>query len=352
MRTAAGFVPFLASRLALLVVLALAASSARAADFQIVDVASIEPLAIETLKPNTIAFADHPSEQLVDVSTGFMRFEDWARAEPGQKQFLALYPGYSEPNGDVIIDGVKKRYRQKLHMYVAAARFLLARPSTSLDLARFSTLKFLEQIDPSIKHRLITPADLTRPKEPKIIFNQDPQRRWCEGRPTTICVRSDYKLEGRLPAGIALANKIRERAKKIADTLEFDSELTLLSPAQGDAAGLAKLTALATPPAGAIEQSIFYVNQVMEFGKLVAVFQQHPADASKTVATVYIALAIESSILGKRSEFSKVPVLRNLVPAQVLSGKSSFNTGSSLSAGLPVYARNQVKAIAALLDRK
>ena len=90
----------------------------------------------------------------------------------------------------------------------------------------------------------------------------------------------------------------------------------------------------------------------MEFGKLVAVFQQHPADANKTVATVYIALAIESSILGKRSEFTKVPVLRNLVPAQVLSGKSSFNTGNSLSAGLPVYARNQVKAIAALLDRK
>ena len=41
-----------------------------------------------------------------------------------------------------------------------------------------------------------------------------------------------------------------------------------------------------------------------------------------------------------------MPVLRNLVPAQVLAGKSSFNTGNSISAGLPVYARNQVKAIA------
>jgi hypothetical protein len=48
----------------------------------------------------------------------------------------------------------------------------------------------------------------------------------------------------------------------------------------------------------------------------------------------------------------KVPVLRNLVPAQVLAGKSSFNTGNSISAGLPVYARNQVKAIAAILERK
>jgi hypothetical protein len=37
---------------------------------------------------------------------------------------------------------------------------------------------------------------------------------------------------------------------------------------------------------------------------------------------------------------------------QVLAGKSSFNSGSSISAGLPVYARNQVKAIAAVLERK
>jgi len=36
----------------------------------------------------------------------------------------------------------------------------------------------------------------------------------------------------------------------------------------------------------------------------------------------------------------------------VLAGKSSFNTGNSISAGLPAYARNQVKAMAAVLDRK
>jgi hypothetical protein len=57
-------------------------------------------------------------------------------------------------------------------------------------------------------------------------------------------------------------------------------------------------------------------------------------------------------VLAKKKEFMKVPVLRNLVPAQVLAGKSSFNSGNSISAGLPVYARNQVKAIAAILDRK
>ena len=55
-------------------------------------------------------------------------------------------------------------------------------------------------------------------------------------------------------------------------------------------------------------------------------------------------------MLEKQKEYAKVPVLRNLVPAQVLAGKSSFNSGKSLSAGLPVYARNQIRAIAAILE--
>jgi hypothetical protein len=236
---------------------------------------------------------------------------------------------------------------------VAEARFVLTRPTTSLDLAGFATLPFVEQIDPAIKHRGLTAADVVaRPKEPKTIHNQNPQRPWCEARANAICIHSTYKLEGRLPTGIALANKIRESAKKISDTLEFDSELAALAPAQVTETGLTQLTGLDTPAAGAIEQSIFYVNEVMQFGRLVALFQQHPTDADKTIATVFIALAIESNILGKRKEFGQVPVLRNMVPAQVLAGKSSFNTGNSLSAGLPVYARNQVKAIAALLERK
>src|SRR3954454_5905125 len=167
--------------LALLIGLAVVSSGAYAQEFRIEDVAAAGALPVAQLKPKTIAFADQPSEELVDASTGFMRFEDWARAQPAQKQFLSLYPGYSEPNEDVVIDGVKKRYREKLHMYVAQARFVLARPSASLDLASFATLPFVEKIDPAIKHRILVAADIAaRPKEPKTVHNQNPQRPWCE----------------------------------------------------------------------------------------------------------------------------------------------------------------------------
>jgi hypothetical protein len=61
---------------------------------------------------------------------------------------------------------------------------------------------------------------------------------------------------------------------------------------------------------------------------------------------------VESDLFEKRKEFESVPVLRNMVPAQILSGNSSFNTGNSISAGLPNYARNRVKAMAAILSRE
>ncbi|HEY6992434.1 MAG TPA: hypothetical protein VH397_01870 [Xanthobacteraceae bacterium] len=322
-----------------------------AEEFTIAEVTSPAGLAVEQLKPKTIAFLDRPSEELIDPDTGLIRFEDWAQAKPVEKQFLTPFPSYLEPYVEVTVDGVRKRFKEKLHMYVGEARFALARPPGSIDLASFVTLPFVERMDPAIKHRLITAAEAVSPKDPRAVHNQHPLRRWCEARPVTICIHSRYQFEGKLPLGIRIANKLRESAKTIPDYLEFESELTLRPPAEVTDMGLASLTGLDTAPVGALEQNIFYVNQVMQFGKLLAVFQEHPTDAKATIITIFVALAVETDVLAKKKEFVKVPVLRNMVPAQVLAGKSSFNAGNSISAGLPVYARNQVKAIAGILER-
>jgi len=343
---------------AVAVLLALGASSATAGaqnkeqEFRVADVASPSGLAIEQLKPKTIAFFDRPSEQLVDPDSGLMRFEDWTQVRSIEKQVLTPYPSYAEPYVEAIVDGVRKRFKEKLQLYVGEARFALARPPGSIDLSSFVALPFVERIDPAIKHRLITSAEAVSPKDPRAVNNQHPLRRWCETRPVTICIRSRYQFEGKLPLGIQIANKVREGSKKIADHLEFDSELTLRTPAEVAELGLNALTGVDTPSIGALEQNIFYVNQVIQFGKLLAIFQRHPADANQTIVTAFVALAVEASFLAKKKEFSAVPVLRNLVPAQVIAGKSSFNYGNSISAGLPVYARNEIKAIAAILDRK
>ena len=199
-------------------------------------------------------------------------------------------------------------------MYVGEARFALARPPGSIDLASLVSLPFVERIDPAIKHRLITPAEAASPKDPRAMHNQHPLRRWCEARPVTICLHSRYQFEGKLPIGIQIANKLREGSKRIRSTWSSRASSRCVPPGKSLRWG-ASLTGIDTPPVGALEQNIFYVNQVMRFGKLLAVFQEHPVDAKATVVTNFIALAVETSVLTKKKEFMKVPVLRNLVPA-------------------------------------
>jgi len=328
------------------------ASLAHGQEFRIEEVAAVAASDLAQLKPRTVIFSDHHKDEIADPGTGLMRFEDWARAQLVQKQFLSLYPSYAEPTVNVTVNGVTKPHKLKLHMFVAEARFVLGRPAGSIELARYATLPFLERIDRMIKHRLIPPAAAMPLANPDFAANRNPERPWCEARPSVLCIQSHYQLEGKLPTGIMLANKLKDEGKKIADFIEFQSELRLVPAQELNQAGLTKLTGLGVPVAGVIEQSIFYVNQVMQFGKFFAVFQQHPADPGKTVVSAFMVLAVHSDVLEKKKEYANIPVLRNLLPGQVLAGKSSFNTGTSISAGLPQYARNQIKAIAAILERE
>src|SRR6266478_4342330 len=105
-------------------------------------------------------------------------------------------------------------------VYVAEARFALAKPAASIDMSKMITLAMVEQLDPSIRHRLISAADVI-PNKDLGSSTRNPKRQWCEGGATSICIQSRYQLEGRLPTGIMLVNKIRENHKKIADFMEF-----------------------------------------------------------------------------------------------------------------------------------
>ncbi len=329
---------------------ALLGSPAAAAEFQLKEVDAPSGLDLSQLKPRTIYFSDRRNSAPWDAKTALVRFEDWARARPVEKEVLSLYPGYVEPTLNITVNGLTKRYTEKLHVYVAEARFLIAKPPGSIDLSRYTRLDFLAGIDPAIKHRPIGADELAPYKNPEEAYNRHPKRTWCED-PRSLCIASRYQLEGRLPVGIHLADKLEDSGKTIADFIEFQSELRTIPAQDLDQAGLKRLTGLDTAVAGALEQNIFHVNQILQFGKILAVFQQHPSDPGKTVVTAFIALAIKTDVLEKRKEFGAVPVLRNLVPSQVLMGNSSFNTGTSISAGLPAYTRNRAKAIASILER-
>jgi hypothetical protein len=330
--------------------LAAAPATAQAQDFRLKEVASVTAVPPAQVEPRTILFSDHKGDESADPVTGLVRFEDWGRVRPLEKELLSLHPAYIEPTVNVTLNGVTKPYKKKLHMYVAEARFVLAKPSSAVNLARFASLQTLQKIDPSIRHKALAATDAMPLKDPEFAFNRRPDRRWCEA--PAVCVESHYDLEGKLPMGIRLANKLEEGGKKIAEAIDFQSEIRVLSREEAARPALARLAGLDQPVAGALEQTLFWVNQIMTFGKLLAVVQPHPTDPGKSVVTAFMALGVKSDVLEKKKEFERVPVLRNMLPSQVLMGNSSFNTGTSISAGLPKYVRNRIQAIAGILERE
>jgi hypothetical protein len=326
--------------------------AAAAPDFTIDNVGSARKTDAAQLKSGTIEFSDRTSAGGIDSETALIRFDEWADKDPVEKKFLALFPSYTEPTVGKTVNGATRQVTEKLYMYVAQARFLIDRAPGAIDLSHYVTLPFLEKIDPAIKHSIISGPDSTQFKDEQTAGNDNPDRKWCAGRATLICILSTYQLEGKIPMGIMLVNKLRDSARKVADHIDFQSEFSAPPAADLDQDGLRQLTALDTPVSGVLEQNIFYLNQIMKFGKFFAVFQAQPSDAGKTVVTAFMALAIKASVLDEKRGFETVPVLRNLVPAQVLMGQSSFNSGESISAGLPKYARNEIKTVAGMLEAK
>lgn len=319
-----------------------------AASERIRDVPAIGSVDPASLKPGAILFTDH-RDKPASPENGLVPFTDWARLRPAEAAALTPYPGYKEPDYVTTVNGVAKPRHEALKVYVAEGRFVVARPPEAIDLSRYANLGFVQAMDPQIKHKLLAPADATPTKDPAAAFAKRPDRPWCA--PESTCIESRYDLEGKLPLGVKLANKLEEGgAKKIAEFVSFQSELRLLPPAE--AAPLSALTKVETTVTGALEQRIFWVNQILRFGTFLAVFQPMPGDPTKTVVTTYMALAIKADVLDRKAEYARVPVLKNLLPAQVLMGNSSFNTGSSISAGLPTYARNRIAALADALAKR
>lgn len=323
---------------------------AQAQDFKVVDKLSLASTDVAQLQPNVIHFADSQTSDAADPGTGLIRFEDWEAKRPVQKRLLSLYPAYAEPTIDVTLNNITKPYKEKLHVYVAEARFVVAKPPSALALQKYVALSLLEKMDSAIKHKQIGSFGLMPSTDPESAHNVHPNRAWCTDQ-SAMCIQSRYDLEGKLPIGIRLANKLSDGGKKISEYMEFQSELRIVPQSELDQGAHAQLTGIATPVVGALEQNIFFVNQMMQFGKFLCVFQQHPFDPNKTIATAFVALAVETDVLELKRAYGNFPVLRNLVPAQVLLGKSSFNVGTSISAGLPEYTRNRLKAVAGILQR-
>ena len=180
-------------------------------EFRVEEVASIPDAPPAKLRPDTIAFSDHRNDPITDARSGLISFVTWGKANPLQRRLLSLYPSYDEPTITATIGGVTKTVKRRLHMYVGEARFELARAPNAIDLAHYVNLGFLEQMDPAIKHQLISAGDVTPNKDGKLP-NKHPTRRWCEDAVTVICVKSRYQQAAREQETDCQLHRVRKRA--------------------------------------------------------------------------------------------------------------------------------------------
>src|SRR5580704_2128175 len=167
--------------------------AAGAQDFGIEEVNAARKADVAQLKPGTIAFSDHTSADAIASETALVRFDEWADKDPTEKKFLALFPNYTEPTVGKTIHGNTAQVTEKLYIYVAQARFILDRAPGAIDLSHEVTLPFLEKIDPAITHKPIAAADVGPFTDEAGTGNDNPDRKWCTGGATSICIQSSYK---------------------------------------------------------------------------------------------------------------------------------------------------------------
>jgi len=159
-----------------------------------VEVPSMAALSIDQLKPRSIVFNDYRKDELADPATGLIRFEDWARARPLQKQVLSLIRATSSRWSPPRSAASPRLRRKSSRSMWRKARFVLGKPPGGARPHRYVTLAYLERLDPAIKHRVMRRARSMPVKHPELPHLRHPGRDWCAANMQGICTQSRYKF--------------------------------------------------------------------------------------------------------------------------------------------------------------
>lgn len=248
---------------------------------------AIEPTKVDfsakpTWTPNVLTYGYH-----TDIT-----LQQWLSTRPAEANALALYPGFKEPERDKESNGTITRVKEEQTIFVSRSTFVVEKPMSAINLQNIATLDAIKKIDVSFEHQQISPNQLFKKRSDGKPHNQLDSRPWCASA-GTICLQSKWGMPvWMIPLfkGAMLA-----LGKDGKDTFqETQSEVSVIA-----APDLAKYSALiGSVPAGGIEQNIFYVNQIMRWGKNVVLLQ--PGANNSTNVTVFSVIAVASEYWKKK----------------------------------------------------
>lgn len=216
-------------------------------------------------------------------------FKQWKSEALAEAAALMLYPSYKEPMRDKEKDGMVTRVEEEQTVFVARSTFIVDQPVTTINVQNIVTLETLKKIDASFEHTQISQNQLFKNKDGK---PHNAGRDWCSNA-ASLCVQSKWKYPVYLGKPFKLVMSLLGKEGK-DEFQQTQSEILPVAPAE-----LAKFSSLiGTKPVAVVEQSIFYVNQVMRWGKNVIIF--HAGPNNQTHVTVYSTVAIASEYYNMR----------------------------------------------------
>lgn len=299
-------------------------------------------------------------------------FLEWQSNSPAEHEFLNLYDGYKEPM--LLSRETRTPTQRKLTMFVARSRFVISKAASQIDLKSLVSVSFLQKLDPELRHAQISPSQIMmytagkpdnqnfkalcnspKDKEPSInrpsleldLSNLSrPSKNWCSDTERSVCVESCYLFTGKFKSAFYAHNKLKSVDYQKKDLgIATQSELRYFNSEaeMGKRISVASLTGINTPVRGVIEQNAFYVNQLFQYAKVIAFFQEHPKDATKTIVTAYFVSGIQADTYDKSYLIVDVK--------DVLMGNSMLNQPSGITAGLPIYTQNMARSLATILEK-
>ena len=336
------------------------------------------------LEPETKTFATISAEELQPDVVHFQytdnptRFDKWITTP--EAEFLNLFEGFKERKVKKT-RAASERVTEHLVMFVARAKAVINKAPNALNLKSIASVEFIKGLNPEIRHRAISPMEIMpivaakpvglgependhpnfkamcnqgevsfkRPaKEQDLADTNRPGQSWCANTERSICVESCYVFTANYQRGMNTYNSTYGRINGDEKDLGIASQSEIryfVSEAEwGKRQSASSLTGIKTPVRGIFEQNIFYFNQLNQYGKMIAIFQEHPSDSTKTIVTSLAVFGIQASTFERNAPFPIRLILMG-------RGGGLLNTSTGITAGLPVFGRDTAVQFMELLEK-
>lgn len=179
-------------------------------------------------------------------------------------------------------------------------------------------------------------------------------RKWCEGTANSKCIESCYMFNSTwrvlMKSQLKGLTFMFGNSRKAHDPgIAMQSEVDYFENEVSSNMPLRQLTKIDSPVVGVIELNIFYINQLIEYGKVLIVLQRNPdaKNPNTTIMSSYAVLPIH-----KHTWEGYPEPLKTTLQWTVMGLDPKYNFGESIESGLPNFIYVMLTKVAAILEKR